>query len=136
MTIGAAITVLVVLDPDFGDHLVNVPSDQPVWIVESLANTPAARRIWSDGVERTGGVTLFKSSGDTRERVFRRQLGVIDLHHGPYSSDESYTGIKVIGASLTGEIEASLLASGFAPPTATADGFKATRSRVEAQRLR
>ncbi len=128
--------MLVVLDPDFGDRLVDVRSDQPVWIVESPANTPAARRIWSDGVERSGVLTLFKSSAESGEHKFEHQLDVIDLHHGPYSSDESYTCIDVIGASLTAEIIARLLALGFGSPSATAEGFKATRSSAEAQRLR
>src|SRR3954451_24819122 len=38
-------TIRVVLDPEFGDRLERLAG--PVWILESRANTPVARQLWS-----------------------------------------------------------------------------------------
>ena len=43
----AAYRVRIVIDPDFGRRLADVPAGEPVWIVESAANTPVAKGLWA-----------------------------------------------------------------------------------------
>jgi hypothetical protein len=130
--------LLVVLDPDFGNQLHEVQPDQPVWIVQSARNTPAVKALWAAPSGNLGltDVTSFTPKEQNSEHEFLGQLDMIDLHHGPYSSQTPYTLIRVVGAHLTEEIGAALRQLGFDTFTSTPRGFTAHRSEIEAQRLR
>ncbi|HWF00428.1 MAG TPA: hypothetical protein VG248_11575 [Caulobacteraceae bacterium] len=130
--------LLVVLDPNFGDRLHEVRPDQPVWIVESAHNTPVVKALWRVplGHRSLTDVTSFTPKAQDPEPELIGQLDVIDLHHGPYSTQTPYTLIEVVGARLTHEVRAAVRQLGFDTFKSTQRGFTARRSDMEAQRLR
>jgi hypothetical protein len=125
--------LLVVLDPEFGDRIRAVQPSQPAWVIHSERNTAVMRAAWAAGLK---DVTLFTPSELQSEHEFVSQLDMIDLHHGPYSTDTPYTLIEVIGARLTEDAEEALRQLGFDSFQSTTEGFAATRSEAEAHRLR
>jgi hypothetical protein len=54
--------VRVVVDAGFGERLAQLPPGEPVWVVDSAANAPVAKRLWA---ARPGenGITTFRPSG-------------------------------------------------------------------------
>jgi hypothetical protein len=63
-------------------------------------------------------------------------LDTIDLHHGPYSSEHPYTGLRVVGAAATDAVRAALADLGFVLIGSDAQGFTATRSEDVARLMR
>jgi hypothetical protein len=124
--------LLVVFDREFGDRIQD-HAGQPAWVVHSERNTSVVEAAWATGLQ---DVTLFTPSEPQTEQEFVSQLDMIDLHHGPYSTKTPYTLIEVIGARLTGDAEEALRHLGFDSFQSTPEGFTATRSKAEAQRLR
>ena len=125
-------TVHIVVDPTFGDKLLDLPDREPVWVVDSPANTPVIRRIWSKPSPRSHleGVTSFVARTGTPEDVLLSELDMIDLHHGEYSADPSWGRAVVYGARLTSEVVAAFADFGFSRVTPTADGFVADRENI------
>ena len=132
-------TVVVIVDPAFGENLRTIPAGQPVWITMSPTNEPVIRSLWSTSrsPDHLTGITGFHFvEGDSAEDRLLGELGVIDLHHGPYSSPSPNTEVIVRGASLTPDVRAGLQEYGFSDFTEIADGFTARRSLEEAARIR
>jgi len=129
--------LLVVIDPDFGDCLHEVQPNQPVWIVESERNTPVVKALWAipPGNRNLTDVTSFTPIEHDPAQEFLAQLDMIDLHHGPYSTQAPYTQIEVVGAPFTDEIGAALRQLGFDTFKPTPRGFTSHRSEMDAQRL-
>ena len=132
-------SVLVIVDPAFGEKLRAVPTGQPVWIAMSPANEPVVRSLW-DGQgapDHLTGITGFSfDESVSAEDLFLAELDTVDLHHGPYSSASSYTEIAVRGTRPTANVRAGLLEFGFTDFTDTEDGFIARRTQEEAMRRR
>jgi hypothetical protein len=134
-------SVLVIVDPIFGEKLRTVPAGQPVWIAMSPTNEPVIRSLWATSQLRTDhltGITGFRfDEGGSAEDRLLAQLYDIDLHHGLYSSPSPYTDIAVRGARPTADVRAGLSKFGFSDFTETEDGFTARRTPEEAaKRLR
>lgn len=130
----AAYSVTVVLDPTYGDHLLLIPADVPVWIVDSPVNRAAAQQAWSQrGTEsHLHGVTTFTfRETESAEDTLMAELSTIDLHHGPYSAHPPYTIIDVIGATLSDMIKAEMGRFGFDKFQPMAFGFRAVRPLPE-----
>jgi hypothetical protein len=105
----------------------------------SEANAPEVREIWANrpDTDHLSGVTGFDHAASvSAECRFLGQLDVIDLHHGPYSSKHPYTGLRVVGASVTAEVRAALADLGFAMVESDAEGFVASRSEEVARLMR
>jgi hypothetical protein len=133
-------SVVVIVDPAFGEKLRTIPPGQPVWITMSPANEPVIRSLWSTSQSPTDhltGITGFHfNEGVSAEERLLAELDEIDLHHGPYSSPSPYTEIAVRGARLTPDVRAGLQEYGFSDFTDAGDGFTARRSLEEATRSR
>jgi hypothetical protein len=131
--------LLVVLDPDFGDRLRDIPLGQPAWVIMSAANEPVVRSLWTtqSAPDHLTGITGLRSDSDLcAEDRFLDELYVIDLHHGPYSTNTPYTELEVVGVDLTATIRAALAHFGFNQFTQARNGFVATCSNEEARRPR
>lgn len=123
-----------IFDLTFGERLRLIDSD-PVWIVKGPVNEPIIRSIWATHPERDlTGFTYNEKA--TPEDSFLAELDMIDLHHGPYSADPPYTVIEVIGARLNENSKSALSELGFESFEENDHGFTASRSLVEARKLR
>jgi len=122
--------VHVVVDPNFGDRLTELPPDDPAWIVDSAHNTPVAHRLRRErpsGPE-FGGITTFSGyDSATPEQNLLAELDTIDLHHGHYSASPPYSTLVVVGASPTSELRERLARLGFEIMTTSSTGFISTR---------
>ena len=122
-------SVLVVLDPQFGERLRQSWPGRPVWIVMSPVNETALRSLWTShpDTNHLTGITGFQFEPDAApEDNFLGNLDTIDLHHG------SCTEIEVIGARLTHDVREGLRDLGFEEFLERAGGFVARRSEEAA----
>ena len=114
------------MDPTFGERLASLPAHEPVWIIDSPANTPVAHRLWRErpAENHLTGITTFKSGGNcSPEEELLAQLGTIDLHHGEYSANPRYTVIEVTGCTPSDRIRGSLAERGFTVDSLSSNGF-------------
>jgi len=133
-------SVLVVMDPNFGERLRQLwQPGRPAWIAMSPVNEPTVRSLWIShpDTDYLTGITGFNFDPDTLpESSFLNYLGTIDLHHGPYSSETPYTALEVIGTRLAIDVREALAELGFDEFVEHADGFSARRSAEEAAKVR
>jgi hypothetical protein len=127
----AAPTVAVVVDNHYGDRLLQLAHSGPVWIVDTEINRPSAEKQWA--VDPTSsyirGVTIFNSYGVTDPaQIFLNIFGVVDLHHGEYSSDPPYGELQVLGTTATTIIKDKVSEFGFVVSESTKDYFRAVRN--------
>jgi hypothetical protein len=123
--------VTVIVDGNFGERLAQLPADEPVWIIESEANTPVVQRLWkaSTATDHLTGITIFQAGeGLTPEEQFLAQLDTIDLHHGEYSAAPPYSVLEVIGCEPSDGVAAALHGLGFRVDTSTREGFVASQA--------
>jgi hypothetical protein len=126
--------VLVVLDPNFGDRLRAAWRGQPVWVAMSPANAPVVHALWARAprADHLTGITGFTHVAQKPvEDQFLAELGMIDLHHGAYSTTTPYTRLVVIGAQLTEGVRTALAELGFSTFQQRSDGFAASRSGAQ-----
>lgn len=135
--------ILVVLDPDYGARLLDLPEGQPAWVLESPVNMPVIEERYlaaRDDDYLTGISTMLSSFnvGETREEQFLDHwLGTIDQHHNADSTDLPYTVLDVVGVPLSQRIRKVLMSEfGFETCEPTETGFVATRSEDSAARTR
>jgi hypothetical protein len=127
--------VSVVVDPEFGFRLAQQVRRGPVWIVDTPTNRSAFEKHWAEhqGESHLEGVTSFSGMPNaSSEDLLINELDVIDLHHGPLSSDPPYSVLEVLGTSLTPRIEDALREYEFVTFEPILDGFRASRSRGDA----
>ena len=132
-------SVLVILDPNYGERLQQVWPGRPVWIAMSPINEPTVRSLWSShpNCDHLNGITGFRFDADAPpENSLLDNLDMIDLHHGLYSSRDPYTVLEVIGARLTINVREALSKLGFEKFLENPDGFTARRSTEEAVKAR
>ena len=67
------------------------------------------------------------ASDSSPEDSLINELDTIDLHHGTYSTDPSFTVLEVIGAVMSERIKNGLSEFGFHEFQTTADRFRAVR---------
>lgn len=122
--------VYVIVDRQFGEKLALLPSDNPVWIVDTPINKMVVQRLWGENQtkEHLVGITTFiDSTAASPEDLFLNELDVVDLHHGQYSADPPYTVLEGIGTPLTEKIKSALSDLGFNEFTFLPAGFSASR---------
>jgi hypothetical protein len=132
-------SVLVILDPNYGDRLREVWPGRPVWIAMTSINEPTVRSLWGSHPDNdhSSGITGFRFDVDaTPEKSLLDNLAMIDLHHGLHSSKGPYIALEVNGARLTTEVREALSKLGFKKFLENVDGFTAQRSTEEAVKAR
>jgi hypothetical protein len=125
-----AYRVRIVVDESFGERLADLPPGEPVWIAESPANTPVAKRLWTErpGRNHLTGITIFRRDAEQPAPLLLGILDQVDLHHGYYSADPPYTEVETYGVGLSEAIERSLGDLGFTEFRTTPGGFLATKA--------
>src|SRR5271168_285384 len=122
--------VWVIVDPEFGEGLGELPKGEAVWVMASSTNSAVVTRLWTERVRETHltGITTFKAdSSSTPEELVTGLLETIDLHHGQYSSKPPYSKIRVIGANMTPIIEEAFSEFGFVNFVPMPNGFVAEK---------
>lgn len=119
------VSVALVLDPVFGDRVIALARQMPVWVVSSQINDKTAsfvRKNFDDGRI----TTLHQRPGESSADCLVRAMYAIDEHHGEVSQDVAYDTLWVYGTTekLSKEIATEL---GFKSITAIANGFKAEK---------
>jgi len=122
-------TVFVVVNPDYGTRLAQLPRDEPVWILDTPVNRIAAEELWvsTQAEVRSRDVTLFKSTAPSAEDHVINHLDTIDLHHGVYSANPPYSAFEIIGAELTDRLRTELALFGLTEITINERGFRSGR---------
>ncbi|UOQ65237.1 hypothetical protein [Hymenobacter volaticus] len=111
--------VFLVLDLLFGEKVIALSVDHPVWIVDSLLNTPVVHQLWHQSKRDKQShlsLTLFSQmEGTAIEQRLCDLLLTIDEHHGEASfcREEAYTRLTVLGLELTHALAEELLCSDF-----------------------
>ena len=104
-------TVVIVVDPAFGERIRALAPEIPVWVVDTPVNRAAAQRFWPNGPEhgtRVDITTFIARAGESPERVCMGVLPTVDLHHNELSQSPPYSAVEVHGASPTPELQAAL----------------------------
>jgi len=114
--------IAVVLDPHFGNRLIELAQRLHVWVCDSLDNQPAVQAVWAiPGLYETDrGATTFSRCEDP-ETVFLSNLDTIDEHH------PCWRVIEVYGLAVTLQVQEALRAYGVTDFNDFTDGFIATR---------
>jgi hypothetical protein len=122
--------VFVVVDREYSDRLDELAQTGPLWIVDTPSNRDVAQSIWAANPNRghLESVTTFKfGEGCSSEDILVNELDTIELHHGTYSANPSYTVLEVIGTGMSARLKAELSKFGFDEFQETSQGFRALR---------
>jgi len=121
--------VTVVVDPQFGTRLRDLPAGEPAWVVDSGENhrvIASLRQSLKTGV--ADGITSFKCDSDaTPEDWLISKLGTIDLHHGEDSHNPPWSVLNVVGVSWSDRLARELAQLGFKHHADTELGFEARK---------
>jgi hypothetical protein len=128
--------VHVIVDPDFGERLREIPAGEPVWIVDSEVNHPVIQAIWQETDQKDFmiGITSFRADPNCRpEDSLTSQLYAIDMHFGDQSSDPPYSFLNVIGAAWSERIQKELDRLDLTVHQETPQGFRASKELANQQ---
>src|SRR5260370_14790741 len=108
-----ALTISVVLDPEFGDRVEKLAFRNIVWLIESDVNRGACTRAMRHAEEWPQlSITMFRQTGESRSD-WLVLLDQIDLQHGRPSQHWTYDTLEVIGAEPGHELRAAIEERGF-----------------------
>lgn len=122
------VTVSVVLDPAFGERILPLASEGPVWVTSSEMNRSAIEHYWKNAPSDAHTVTYWSEprTGTTEEEW----LGILDdleLHHSEGWSGPGIAQLRIFGAPLSPSAQAALLEFGYSEARSTPEGFTASR---------
>jgi hypothetical protein len=108
--------VIIVLDPQFGDRIVETGLNHDIWITPSEANRDGAKRLWSLLESRPDKplVSMWSAPRDgATETELMGILEDVERHHGEYSHDPPVSALRVIGLPPDARVIACLEAFGY-----------------------
>jgi hypothetical protein len=120
-------TVAIVVDPEFGDRLLSLATQMPVWIADTPANRLSAESVRSNDASHQTNVTTFVVTGGDASDWCRMILPQVDLHHGKYSQSPPYRALEVFGAQASADLRRVFSKYGFTISAERSDGFRALR---------
>ena len=121
-------TVVLVLDPAFGDRLWEIGARHDTWVVPSDVNRSAVEEMWRARTEGNGGppVTIWsKPTPAVTEADWLAILGTIEIHHGAEAGEPALEMLSVYGAAATPPVAAALKAYDYDAVKPTGAGFVA-----------
>jgi hypothetical protein len=121
--------VAVVLDPDYGDRLMELARRAHVWAIDSVKNQLAINHFAEDLKNRNATkeekeLSLTIAHLNCLDSAF---LETLEEHHGEYAQNPPWNELQVIGAQLDLRIQKILEKYGFTIFENTADGFLAKK---------
>lgn len=115
--------VHVIVDPDYGERLRDLPGDEAAWVADTSTNHPVIKSIWAT---HSVGITSFKAPADqTPEDWLFGVLDTVEDHHCEYSQTPPYSTLRVIGTTLTPRIRVRLESYDFVRFEDLPEGFVA-----------
>jgi len=130
MTLAPSI-VHVIVDPDYGKRLRDLPGDEAAWVAETSTNNPVIKSIRATRCVEPypgylTGITSFRVAAEkTPEDWLLGVLEQVDVHHGAYSQTPPYSILRVIGTVLTPRIRVTLESYHFVKFEDLPEGFVA-----------
>ncbi|MDY0357593.1 MAG: hypothetical protein RBR19_17055 [Sedimentisphaerales bacterium] len=121
--------VHVVVDPEYGERLRELPVDEPVWVVASEVNRLVVQALWRERADVTS--FRFTPQAAPEDRLVSI-LSTVDLHHGEFSHDPPYSVLNIIGVEWSPAIQDEFDSFGLNRFEATAEGFVAMRTPSKA----
>ena len=119
-------TVHLVVAPDYGERLMDLPFGEPAWVADTVPNKPVIQRMWS---QKRDGITSFQIAPTaTPEDWLIDILDQVELHHGEYSQSSPYSALQVVGTELSRRLRAELESYGFNRFEHAPDGFLAHKT--------
>jgi len=119
----------VVVDPDFGDRLLNLAPRMPIWVAATPPNRAAAERVWAT-LPGSGVTTFTVDPAGTPETCCIAELETIDLHHGEYSQNPPYSVLEIFGTEVTPGLWRELDALGFGDIAQVSNRIHARRTAL------
>jgi hypothetical protein len=128
--------LIVIVDPNYAEHLEKASQNAPVWIVSTQANRNACARLWKlhpiHDHRNKGAITHYDSTNpEDRVGNLLDILPQLETHHGEVEGNFLVfpTGfvLEVIGLTLVDSVENALLEFGFTSFVETPEGFKARK---------
>ena len=121
--------VIVILDPIFGDRIVEMASCAHVWAVDSPKNRAAVERHMQeiksrDIVPQEANLTLTLCHWS---KFDPHAVETLEDHHGEYAQTPPWKEVEVIGSRLDHQTKELLMEYGFHRFKKTAQGFLATK---------
>lgn len=125
----------IVVDPEFGEQILPLARQLHLWVVHSVANTPAIRDFWaqeassavSDDALDTGVTSFETLAAESPEETCSRILETVDAHHGEWSHEPPWSEIEVFGSSLSPRLREAFEEFGAEEFLPTPSGFIARR---------
>lgn len=120
-------TIAIVVDTDFGDRLLRLATQMPVWIVDTSANHSWAESIWSNDASNTSNLTTFRVTGGEPSDWVVMILPQVELHHGQHSQSPPYRALEIFGTEADDGLRRVFSGYGFTISDERIDGFRALR---------
>lgn len=124
----------MIVDPNFGVRLNELPDDEPVWIIDSPVNTPIASEAWKQRPNTNHyltGITTFRPVAAYQpEDELIAQLRPVDIHHRSDCPDAPFSILDVLGCIPSEKVRDALAKFGLQLEQATANGFRAIRTSI------
>lgn len=123
--------VELVVDPNWGDRVLDMADESHVWIIETPVNSKAAQKYWGKNPSYSvlKGITVFMFDlGASPEQICVDVFDTINEHHVyDYYEDlgpiPPWNEIRVVGAKLTDKLKKELMEFGFSQFEETPLGF-------------
>jgi hypothetical protein len=126
--------LIVIVDPDYGDRLLEAAQIAPVWIVASSANKSVCKRCWanyphSDHRQKVAVTSYDAVNAKDRLESLLDIMPQLETHHGHIIEDQfSFPPgfvLEVIGLTLDNNAAAGLKDFGFCSFAESSNGFHA-----------
>ena len=126
--------VHVIVDPDYGERLRDLPAGEAAWVADTPTNNPVIESIRATHSVQSypgylTGITSFTVSTDkTPEDWLLGVLDPVEVHHCGYSQTPPYSTLRVIGTPLTPRIREQFESYDFDKFEDLPEGFVAHKS--------
>jgi hypothetical protein len=108
--------VNLIVDEHFGAKLLDLPQNEPVWIVDLPGNAHGIKtaRMFRVGNNHLTGITSFQAepTSDPRNHIIE-MLPTIEEHHGIYSHNPPFDALRIFGFADADSIEDECRKIGF-----------------------
>jgi hypothetical protein len=123
--------VFIVLDPAFGDRIIEIGRRNDIWVAPSDVNRDAMDRL-RKLVENEPNPPLISMWSTPRTGATEVEwlgiLATIEMHHGEYAHDPAVTRLWIIGVLPEEHVVTALRAYGYLKIELETEGFSAARN--------